>query len=447
MSRFATLALALENEEITANAGENTVTTDELAVATDIETKSADISADMEANTTAEADIEQVEEFKEILEEASANGTGIDTTAAALATVATENLRNKFYITSTTRDMPSLESFGTTSSRATATALAIESMGDAISNAWARVVEFFKNIVAKIKEFLRSVFTSVGRLEVRAKNLSQSSANKTATTKISEDSFKSRTLAEQFSTAKDTKASFKTVEAFYDSAAKFIEGVTDVSVNFSKSVNVKKSEADLKALLTSELNKVLDNSALEANAGLRTVIGSTLFVSDEMIGGTVFIAELSNSNVDTKNFKLTDSEKKQKGFKVLFSGIKKLVTANGRELDEEVPTLKKDEIKKICSSTINMCTRIQKFKRAEDGLAAMTKAIEKAAKEAVAVSVDPAPADKTATSHTAEEMKNYFYNTGKILNAMSLHAVSIAVKTANGGLNYVDGSLRQYKKD
>ena len=199
MSRLGNIGLALESEEdVLTGAGETTVAPEDIQVAAAVEEQVADVVADTDAMTSAEADIEVVEDIQEVLEKAADSGEGVSETAAEIATIVVESLRDKLGLRGYVRPMPSLESFGTTSSRVTATNLAIESIGDTVSRAWEAVKAFFKKIWEKIKNFYRDNISSAGRLQKRAESLRKRISEKGSVFKPTENTFENKTIATQF---------------------------------------------------------------------------------------------------------------------------------------------------------------------------------------------------------------------------------------------------------
>lgn len=431
MSRLGNIGLALENEEdMLTGAEESTVTPEDIQDLATVEEQVADVTADTEAMASAEADIEVVEEIQEVLEEAAASGEGVSETAAQIATIVVESLRDKLGLAGFTRPMPSLESFGTTSSRVTATNLAVEAIGDTVSRAWEAVKAFFKKIWEKIKGFYKSIFDGATRLENRVRK-TQKLISEKSRYDATETSFENKTIATAFTYHSETAVKSKTVTEMLENANAALTTVGTVAKNVSKYVENK--DMDRSKFATSVFSMAgFMGSLIEPEAE-----GNSVFTTDEMIGGTTIFVEFDGPKAKGLDLKDKSASKKD-SVKVARSGVAKVhVKAAGkREIDDSVPVLAIAEMTKVCTECLSSAKLLADFKKVESEIDKVVKAINKTADEQ----------KKKGTDEGRDEAE-FSMQAGKILNTVSIHAPAQAMRTAVSAMNYVDASLRFYKKD
>jgi hypothetical protein len=148
-------AMAAEDTELAIDeAGADSAEAD-LVEATDI---SADVEAGVQEVDQAMADAETLERIAGTAEEANADG-GLDPVAAEIAEVAVEAIYSRLGISIAKTNYPALESFSGRSSRGRATSLAVESIREKIGDIWkavkaafARLVDFVKNVYQKLTD-------------------------------------------------------------------------------------------------------------------------------------------------------------------------------------------------------------------------------------------------------------------------------------------------------
>jgi hypothetical protein len=168
------LVAALENETppvVDTPAAAPVVADNANSLETDM-VEVADAGADVDAlnsDIAETADVaEALESIAEVLGQAAKNG-GIDRHSAAVVAVATDALYARVGV-STSR-FPAMESFGSTSSKAAATKVAMEEIKETVKKIWDAIVAAFKRAIQFVIDFWNKVTDASGKMGKRAEEL------------------------------------------------------------------------------------------------------------------------------------------------------------------------------------------------------------------------------------------------------------------------------------
>lgn len=140
--------------------------------------------AAMEAEAIAiESDMDQaadvalaLEQMSTAMRTAGENG-GLSRDGARVAHVAADSLCKSIGLRSAMKSMPSLESYGSVSSRVVATNLALEDLAEKAKLIWAKIVEAIKKSIAWIKERFALMFSVAGKLKSRAEAVAKAAGS------------------------------------------------------------------------------------------------------------------------------------------------------------------------------------------------------------------------------------------------------------------------------
>jgi hypothetical protein len=430
---FRKVGLALEDAEMAGVGGgdDSTVSGEDLAATEEVSSGSAEITADGGDLEGATGDTEMIEDIKEILEESVENGQGIDATTAAVVSAVTESFREKMGIRG--RAMPSLESFGSASSRMTATNLALLSIGDTLSRAWEAIKTFFKNIWDKIKTFYKRVFTAVGRMKARALALRTKVANIDG--KKDEDNFENSTYYSAF-IGGDNKFSKANVEKYVVSAKDVIHNISKFVAGMSKLVD---SAANTTAKNDLGITKQTVDSAVKplfgSTVGTNSLgLDAGVLATDFLIGGQKLAFETESVAGAALNLK---SNKKTK---VKMRAVMVKYGKRDKDDDGEVDVLEISDMTSICTKVLGLCESIEGMDMVEKEVDAVVKKINKIADEAKK-KID----DAKGSSDSSTDARTSIMAIGGSIQQASSKLPAIGIQTGSTALNYVEKSISFYK--
>ena len=165
--------------------GDTTTTGDEeiLSAAAQPESDIADMAPDVaemeEASSTADALTDSSAELEEVAEalSASAAAGGISTEAAVYARLAIRGIVGRHSMALADAMVPSMESFGGSSSRARATASMEGAITEALKSFWNAIVAKMKKLFAYVKNWIMKVFGAAPKLKARAVAIAKKASN------------------------------------------------------------------------------------------------------------------------------------------------------------------------------------------------------------------------------------------------------------------------------
>jgi hypothetical protein len=121
--------------------------------------------------------IEELADVAEVMSDSvEGDGEGLTEDAAEIAEVAVEAICARLGYKPAKKLMPSLEAFGSTSSRVEATKYALEGIGDTMKKIWEAIKGFFNRIWEAIKGLWNRLFDASTKVAARAKKLEEKAA-------------------------------------------------------------------------------------------------------------------------------------------------------------------------------------------------------------------------------------------------------------------------------
>jgi hypothetical protein len=455
------LGLALLSEEMAdVPAGDSTVNGEDIASTEEVSSGGAELESDLGSMDEATDGVELVEQVKDVLEEAAEKGEGVDATAAELATLVSEHFRGRMGITG--RSMPSLEAFGSASSRVAATNLALLSISDTVARAWEAIKAFFKNIWEKIKAFYKKVFTATGRMKARAIALRTKAASLTGNNE--ETTFENSTFAHAFQN-KDGKyaktnavggtnyirALAKHMVDFAKGVVNYTKLVENISSHNSTAQNgttqiLTEMTAAIKGTGFAVTNKAGLNGAGYSDSGLRYTDKSAPGIDNDQVfasNGTYYsgirlIIELESDAESALGTKKA-SKNSYKGIKAAVSELIFDIKDSNND-EKEVDVLSKAEMAEVCKDVEDLAKANEMFSVVEKEIDNITKKINKLADQATKEATGSADADTRAAE------RRDFLTLGGILQQCSVKLPALSIKTGNTSLNYVEKCMGYYKK-
>ena len=127
-----------------------------------IETNKDETELDQDLDTldTASDDIDSLNDVAKVIEN-SAEGDGMSEDTAKMAEVAVESIMRRQGMSLAYKPIAYLESFGSTSSRMSATKLSLESVKEKSKELWSRFTKFISVLATKTSEYIKNVFNKL----------------------------------------------------------------------------------------------------------------------------------------------------------------------------------------------------------------------------------------------------------------------------------------------
>lgn len=446
------------------------------ATKTDTEASGADVEAiqsmaDAEVHATDLDEITAViEDLDEATDQANAmaermeasvegDGEGYTPEAAAEATAALESMFK--HLGFTARVMPSTESFRTRSGSKSATRQSVENIKEKVLQFWEGVKKFFKKMWAKLKDFYASIFDSAVKLANRAKKMEDRLQNDIGT--MDKTDFESESIAKAFS--ENGVFDKKLLASIGSDTQKIIESLDKVFVDgeklvpkFTKMIQGKPAKGAIDELS----NVAVTTKATVAGVGsfkpvtsgdLRESFGLEydVYQSPTLLNGsTVVMATNAREVVNAINSVSNNAKEAISKAKDIAPTIKIRISHQKEEVkDFKVDTLTQAEMHRYISIagtlakvTVALKKNNSKVADIEKELDSAISAVEKAVVTRDALEGD----DKELATILTEALKKSIPSLGTTLQTASKTAVWLGVATGNKILDYVQGSLSQYKK-
>ena len=126
----------------------------------DVNEEGANLEQGSDMLVEASDDINTLDEVADTIEESAENG-GMTPDAAKMAEVAVESIMRRQGMSMAYKPIASLESFGSTSSRMSATKLSLESVKEKSKELWSRFTKFISVLATKTSEYIKNVFNKL----------------------------------------------------------------------------------------------------------------------------------------------------------------------------------------------------------------------------------------------------------------------------------------------
>lgn len=343
------LVLAMEEEAIIA-APEGEM---DPALPAEVEAGAAEVTEQVgeveDLNTAieeAEADAETLGDIQETLAETVESGEGVDETTAEVAEIAVEAICARLGIRNAQKVVPSLESFGSKSSRVTATRVAVESIGDKIKQIWSAIMAAIKTVWEKVKSFVAGLLKNRGMLEKHLEGLKKRVETLDGNLKPKEKEV-SGGAGKAFGIG--GKADLKTAETVLENARKLM-GVASVAVqqasrtagqvlNFEKDPSgATKAKGELVGAVSEAVKKLGEVSSKDGVSQYGQLVG----------GKTIVVNAQANAEKQTLDIQIGELSKEQ---------------------PKTAAALSRDEMKSLVGEALDLVKALKEYDKVEKDLA------------------------------------------------------------------------------
>lgn len=440
----------IDNEPVAVDADEavelvETVADDSAVVQADADDVGISVSQVEDAVQAGE----ELEDIAEVASEAVESGEGLDETAAEVASIAIESIRNRLGIRGESRLVPATESFGNVNTRVMSTRLVVEGISDTLKRIWAAIKAAAARIWEKIKSFFAGLFNSAGGLVKLISGLRERARKLPTDAKIKDKQIKHAAVAKAISVK--GKASLATFEEI----SKNTLALAGTAASFGKIGRGVISAAE--SLASSEINEAnvaaYLKSTTSAAAEAERVMVAGFSASDAVLSGvganTAKGPKASKSKtVAAKHFGpfvgnslLTLDVATAAGgvstFSISFSATKDKV-------DEKVEALEPSEIVKVLDQSLKLASQLQDFKKTQGEVEAITKAVQKVSDTVLssASKILDKTGSTTETRLGLAELKDSVSSTLNTINTFAGRAPSLQFALAKAGADYASVALR-----
>ena len=248
-----------DNEEVTGGNEEILETAAEVAEGSvELNEESDDIDAVAADVEDAAAASDELEEVGAVAQDAVDSGEGLDETAAEMASIAIESIRNRIGIRGEARIVPVAESFGNSNSRLVSTRIVTEGVVDTIKRIWQSIKAAALRVWDAIRGFFAKLFNSTEQLDKLLQSLKERVKKMPAGVSPKEKTIKSG-VAKVISVKKKANlATFKQVSA---NVGLFAERALTLSALTEDLATEAKNLADSTGMKTSDLEKYAKNTS------------------------------------------------------------------------------------------------------------------------------------------------------------------------------------------
>lgn len=236
---------------------------------------------------TADEAVTAIEELADVAEVMSdsveGDGEGLTEDAAEIAEVAVEAICARLGYKPAKKPMPSMEAFGSTSSRVEATKYALEGVAETVRKIWEAIKGFFNRIWEAIKGLWNRLFDASAKVAARAKKLEEkaAAAKKDGLVADAEKKYNAVKFCKAFN-SKDAadipKAAVDVLSTHFDVLQKQASFNASLVAVFEKAEKAEKEEE-----VTSALSKIAEDKALGRNS---FAFGTTFDRATFALGGS-----------------------------------------------------------------------------------------------------------------------------------------------------------------
>lgn len=394
--------LGLEDDD-TTTTGDEEILSAEAQPESDMADMAPDVAEMEEASSTAEALTDSSADLEEVAEalSASAAAGGISTESAVYARLAIRGIVGRHSMALADAMVPSMESFGGSSSRARATASMEGAIVEALKSFWNAIVAKMKKLFAYVKNWVMKVFGAAPKLKARAEAIAKKTQNITG---AAEEKTMDLSLMHQLhigGKAPPPAAMLTTLKA--------VGGVAENALGSKTSGNYSKLAEDYDTML-SEAENADYSKVTETTVQAYHKVHTKQVVTDSIAFGKGLIPNGSSASTDPRWGTDVEAHLGNEGFggKAVVVQISTLAPANDnftlarfargtsvrivdhaakpKDIDNSgsFKTLSSSEIRTACDEVVDICDSIITYKKSWEAREKQFDKIDKSAKKAIA---------------------------------------------------------------
>lgn len=320
---------------------------------------------------SAEADAGTLSDIQDVMAESVEKDEGLSETAAEIAEVAIESIRIRLGMKQTQPVIPSLESFGSKSSRVTATKIAMEGVGEMLKKIWENILKAVNWVWEKIKSFFLSLTKNRAALLKHLQGL-QASAK---ALKADPEGVVTGNVVKAFNI--DGKTDFGTAETVLANSETLLESV-NAGAKFAANLAGKLLNVESEGTALKEAGSELFQGISEGIGKLGKVASLKTATNTEHFGNLAFgrsVAVMGDKKLSVKSISIALDD-------------------NSKPAAANAPALTQAQMDKLLTSAVALVKNLQQYDAVERDLTKITKACESVSKAAIGAAASAAGGKK-----------------------------------------------------
>lgn len=383
---------------------------------------------------------EELEDIAEVASETVEEGEGLDESAAEMASIAIESIRNRLGIRAQTRLVPATESFGNTNTRVVSTKLVVEEIGETLKRIWAAIKAAALRLRDKLVQFLAKLFNANAMLVKHIEGLKERVRKLPAGLVPKEDVIKSGSVTSAITV--DGKADAKTFGEIVAASRKLLGVSAIVSTEAQKIASGAQSLASGLAQggTYEKIAKSLEGAAGRVQAQMNA-LPSGKFSAEEVKGFEKKDAKVEVFGPFAGRSAIVLEVSEKDGLESFSVSVKGGVG----KAAEGAAALKQSEMTDVLNQALDLAKEIEKAKKTQDTVKASAEAMAKAA-EGVISNVDRALGKESEENAEVKKglaaLKAMVSASMRATEGLTARVPSLAFSAAKAGADYVSASLR-----
>jgi len=443
--RFANTGLVAAMEEV-----DNSPSIDEneaAEVAATVADESSEVQAEGDEIGVTVAQVEdavqageELEDIAEVASETVEEGEGLDESAAEMASIAIESIRNRLGIRAQTRLVPATESFGNTNTRVVSTKLVVEEIGETLKRIWAAIKAAALRLRDKLVQFLAKLFNANAMLVKHIEGLKERVRKLPAGLVPKEDVIKSGSVTSAITV--DGKADAKTFGEIVAASRKLLGVSNSVMTETQKvAVNAQSVASGLaQGPVYEKLVKSLEGTVARVQSQMNA-LPSGKFSAEEVKGFEKKDAKVEVFGPFAGRSAIVLEVSEKDGLESFSVSVKGGVG----KAAEGAAALKQSEMTDVLNQALDLAKEIEKAKKTQDTVKASAEAMAKAA-EGVISNVDRALGKESEENAEVKKglaaLKAMVSASMRATEGLTARVPTLAFSAAKAGADYVSASLR-----
>lgn len=387
-----------------------------------------------DAADSAEADAETLDRIKDTMEKSVEDGEGLSEDAAAIAEVAVEAICDRLGI-SNKRIVPSLESFGSTGSRVTATKIAVEGIKETIARVWEAIRAAIVSVWNKIKDFLSNLSKNSKKILGHLEALKERAGGIDGGFVPEEKELKKASLARGFSIKK--KANAQTALTVISNSSILLKSAGDITGNISKTAAalagiVKQNSEDLSKV--HEANASFAKSVSGSLSSLEKVATQQGVVKADKKSSTTYYGPLAGTKVIAVTEEVTDDTTR---VNIAFETYPKIEA-------EVIKAMTKSETISVLDKAITLLDELTSYEKTSKSIDEVNKTLIKST-DAVLAIVKKASEDDTVAYRGIRAIESNIKSLNSMTSKMGLSVPVCALQAAKYAGEYASASMSNLK--
>lgn len=443
--RFANTGLVAAMEEV-----DNSPSIDEneaAEVAATVADESSEVQAEGDEIGVTVAQVEdavqageELEDIAEVASETVEEGEGLDESAAEMASIAIESIRNRLGIRAQTRLVPATESFGNTNTRVVSTKLVVEEIGETLKRIWAAIKAAALRLRDKLVQFLAKLFNANAMLVKHIEGLKERVRKLPAGLVPKEDVIKSGSVTSAITV--DGKADAKTFGEIVAASRKLLAVSAVVSTEAQKTATGAQSLASglAQGETYEKIAKSLEGTVARVQSQMNA-LPSGKFSAEEVKGFEKKDAKVEVFGPFAGRSAIVLEVSEEDGLESFSVSVKGGVG----KAAEGAAALKQSEMTDVLNQALDLAKEIEKAKKTQDTVKASAEAMAKAA-EAVVANIDRALGKESEENAEVKKglaaLKAMVSASMRATEGLTARVPTLAFSAAKAGADYVSASLR-----